>query len=310
MGKRLGSKKYTFKKRQPGEQVVRVKENTTLLTFLFGILNQQSKSSVKSMLKHGQISVNGRVMTQFDAELTAGDEVGINYGKGRVEFNHPLLIIAWEDECMIVVDKKSGLMTLENKKSNERTVFSLLTAYLKKNDPRAKLFYLNALEKEASGLILFAKTKKIQELFHSSWNQMVPERGFLAIVEGIPEQSKGLLTSIEELSDDKKLIVSAAGVGEDTIIRYQVTQKNGNHALLKIEQASGKISGIRPLLAQAGFPVAGDKKHNSQTNPIGRLAFHAVRLTFIHPETQEKIYLETPVPPAFNIAKRKGGTQN
>ncbi|MCC8096608.1 MAG: RluA family pseudouridine synthase [Tannerellaceae bacterium] len=284
---------------------VTVKENNTLLAFLFQVLKDQSKSSVKGLLKHGQISVNGRVMTQFNTPLEAGDIVSISYERGRVEFNHPKVQVLWEDDFLILVNKKDGILTVGNSKVKERTVLLLLEQYVKKNDPRSKVFVLNALEREASGLLLFAKTRAMQQIFQSSWNHVVTEHTYVVVVEGQPEKQTDLLTSSGENLYDGKVILAGAAGKTASIVRYQMTRTNGRYSWLELKQEAGSRNEIRYLLGAIGHPVAGDPKNGSESNPLGRLALHADHICFIHPETQEELCFESLPPASFKTLVKK-----
>ena len=131
-------------RRKPSkERQVTVGESNTLLPFLFELLKEQSRSSVKGLLSRGQISVNGKVTRQFDAPLNPNDTVGINYGRGKVEFNNPLLRIVWEDDDLIVINKREGLLSVSTDRIKERTAYRILSDYLKECDPRNKIFVLH-----------------------------------------------------------------------------------------------------------------------------------------------------------------------
>ena len=131
-------------RRKPSkERRVTVGESNTLLPFLFELLKEQSRSSVKGLLSRGQISVNGKVTRQFDAPLNPNDTVGINYGRGKVEFNNPLLRIVWEDDDLIVINKREGLLSVSTDRIKERTAYRILSDYVKECDPRNKIFVLH-----------------------------------------------------------------------------------------------------------------------------------------------------------------------
>ena len=182
----------TDKSRAPRGRKVTVKEENTLLPFLFGLLNEQSKSSVKALLAHGQISVNGTVTSQFNTPLTPGDEVLISYERGKVEFNNPLLTIVWEDDDLIVVNKKEGLLSVSSTRVKERTALHLLSEYVKKTDPRNKIFVLHRLDRDTSGLMMFAKNLQVQKALQSNWNSAITARTYVAVVEGRPEKDSDL----------------------------------------------------------------------------------------------------------------------
>ena len=156
-------------RRKPSkERQVTVGESNTLLPFLFELLKEQSRSSVKGLLSRGQISVNGKVTRQFDAPLNPNDTVGINYGRGKVEFNNPLLRIVWEDDDLIVINKREGLLSVSTDRIKERTAYRILSDYLKECDPRNKIFVLHRLDRDTSGIMMFAKNQKVKEHLQSN----------------------------------------------------------------------------------------------------------------------------------------------
>ena len=195
----------TDRSRAPRGRKVTVKEENTLLPFLFGLLNEQSKSSVKALLAHGQISVNGTVTSQFNTPLTPGDEVLISYERGKVEFNNPLLTIVWEDDDLIVVNKKEGLLSVSSTRVKERTALHLLSEYVKKTDPRNKIFVLHRLDRDTSGLMMFAKNLQVQKALQSNWNSAITARTYVAVVEGRPEKDSDLIVS--NLTENAKMQV-------------------------------------------------------------------------------------------------------
>ena len=158
-------------RRKPSkERRVTVGESNTLLPFLFELLKEQSRSSVKGLLSRGQISVNGKVTRQFDAPLNPNDTVGINYGRGKVEFNNPLLRIVWEDDDLIVINKREGLLSVSTDRVKERTAYRLLSDYVKQSDPRNKIFVLHRLDRDTSGIMMFAKNQGVKEQLQSNWS--------------------------------------------------------------------------------------------------------------------------------------------
>lgn len=210
----------TDKSRAPRGRKVTVKEENTLLPFLFGLLNEQSKSSVKALLAHGQISVNGTVTSQFNTPLTPGDEVLISYERGKVEFNNPLLTIVWEDDDLIVVNKKEGLLSVSSTRVKERTALHLLSEYVKKTDPRNKIFVLHRLDRDTSGLMMFAKNLQVQKALQSNWNSAITARTYVAVVEGRPEKDSDLIVSNLTENAKMQVYVTAEGDGKEAITRY------------------------------------------------------------------------------------------
>lgn len=284
----------------PRGRKVTVTEACTLLPFLFQLLNQQSRTSVKALLSKRQIFVNGTVTTQFDTPLVPGDIVTISYERGKVEFKNPLLNIIWEDDYLIVVNKKEGLLSVSNAKVKERTAFHLLSDYVKKTNPRNKIFVLHRLDRDTSGLMMFAKSIDVQKKLQSNWNEMITERSYVAVVEGRPEKDHDIISSYLTENTKMQVYVTVSGDGKEAITRYQVVRSNGNYSLLDLDLETGRKNQIRAQMQSIGHPIAGDYKYGAETDPAGRLLLHARKLYFIHPETGEEMKFETRTPDVFN----------
>lgn len=294
----------TDKSKAPRGRKVVVTQENTLLAFLFEILKEQSKSSVKALLAHGQISINGKVTAQFDAPLVSGDEVLISYERGKVEFNNPLLNIVWEDEDLIIVNKKEGLLSVASDRVRERTAFHLLSDYVKKTDPRNKIFVLHRLDRDTSGLMMFAKNQRVQKILQSDWNSMITARTYVAVVEGRPEKDCDLIISNLTENANMQVYVTNDGDGKEAITRYHVVNSNSRYSLLELDLETGRKNQIRAQMQSIGHSIAGDYKYGAETDPTGRLMLHARRLFFIHPATGEEMRFETRIPDKFtSLAK-------
>lgn len=281
-----------------GRKVV-IKEENTLLPFLFQLLNEQSKSSVKALLARGQISVNGKLTAQFDTPLKPGDEVLVSYERGKVEFSNPLLSIVWEDDELIVVNKKEGLLSVSSERVKERTAYHLLSDYVKKSDPANKIFVLHRLDRDTSGLMMFAKNMRMQKELQSNWNSAITARSYVAVVEGRPEKDSDLLISNLTENSRMQVYVTAEGEGKEAITRYRTLSSNGHYTLLELDLETGRKNQIRAQMQSIGNSIAGDDKYGAETDPAGRLMLHARRLFFIHPATGEEMRFETRIPTTF-----------
>lgn len=302
--RRRSGYKDTNQKKAPRGRKVAVKEENTLLPFLFQLLSEQSKSSVKALLAHGQILINGKVTSQFNAPLVPGDEVEISYERGKVEFSNPLLHIVWEDDDLIVVNKKEGLMSVSSDRVKERTAYHLLSDYVKKTDPKNKIFVLHRLDRDTSGLMMFAKNQRVQKTLQSNWNSAITARSYVAVVEGRPEKDTDLIVSNLTENAKMQVYVTAVGDGKEAITRYHLLHSNGHYSLLELDLETGRKNQIRVQMESIGHPIAGDNKYGAETDPAGRLMLHARRLFFIHPTTGEEMRFETRIPTTFtSLAK-------
>ena len=304
MKKGFGMKKRFRPDNAPRGRNITVEQEATLLPFLFELLKEQSKPSVKALLSHGQIWVNQQATTQFDTPLHAGDVVTISYNRRKVVFNNPLLNIIYEDDSVIVVNKREGLLSVSTAKVRERTAFHILSDYLKKSDPRNKLFVLHRLDRDTSGLMMFAKTRAVQEKMQSNWNEMITERTYVAVVEGRPEKDSDLITTQLKENAEARVYVVADG-GKDAITRYHLLRTNEKYSLLELNLETGRKNQIRAQMEYIGHPIAGDYKYGAETDPTGRLMLHAQRLYFIHPETGEEMRFDTRIPDSFKSLTSK-----
>jgi pseudouridine synthase, RluA family len=286
-----------------------VKSESTLLPYITEMLSERSKSAVKSILKHGQVFVNGSSVTHFDTPLNIGDEVFISHEKGRIEFNHPQLKIVWEDDELIVVDKAEGLLSVSDTPTQERTAYFLLNQYVKKINPRNKIFILHRLDKGTSGLMMFAKNPEIQEYLRSNWHRMITRRSYAALIEGVPEKKKDTIITYLAENSRMKVYCTDPENGKEAISHYTVVKSNTQHTLIELDLETGRKNQIRAQMEYIGHPVAGDPKYGAQTDPAGRLMLHARRLFFIHPATGVEMRFETPMPKKFTPANNPNPEQ-
>ena len=299
-------KKKSRGRRGPDKiEVFKVEKNMPLLEYLLEIFSDRSKTTVKSYLAHRQIAVNHTPTTRFDALLHVGDELTINYTRGYKEFRHPRLRIVYEDEFLIVVDKGYGLLSVSTDRVKANTAYHILSDYVRQDNPANRIFVLHRLDRDTSGLMMFAKSQGIQEKMQRSWNDMVLDRRYVAVVEGELTPVKGEVASyLKEnaafqvySSDDKEN-------GQYALTRYEVLATNGRYSLVELQLATGRKNQIRVHMSDLGHSIAGDRKYGAKSNPLGRLSLHASRLRFVHPITRRDMLFETPIPASFQRVVR------
>lgn len=290
-----------MKKQEPETTGIVIQEAGTLLPFLFSHFAGRSKTTVKSYLAHRQISVNGCVTTQFDTPLVPGDRVEINFGRAREAVSHPMLRIVFEDDDLIVVEKRNGLLSVATDKQIMRTAYSILSEHVKQEDPRNKIFVLHRLDRETSGLMMFAKSETVKVKIQSAWEETVVERKYFAVVEGIVQKDDGVISTYLTESKALKVYVTAKEEGKiaNTGFRVLKRSKKNDVTLLELELETGRKNQIRTHMEYIGHPIVGDKKYGSKRQLIGRVALHAGVLSFIHPVTGERHDFSTPVPRRF-----------
>jgi len=276
-------------------------EAIEIMTFLLSKMGGMSRSSVKSLLAHRQVTVNTEVVTQYNQMLKPNDLIVVNSSRGNIELSHPKLRIMFEDAYLIVVEKKEGLLTVSTGDNDETTAFSILRNYVKKSSPKNRVFTVHRLDRETSGVIMFAKSREIQLALQENWHRVVTRRVYVALVEGKVEKDQD--TIVSWLSENEKsLKIHSSDTdngGQQAITHFRCIKSNEEYSLLEIELETGRKNQIRVHMQEIGHPVAGDKKYGAGTSPIGRLGLHARILAFYHPMTQEEISFETPVPRNF-----------
>ena len=285
------------------QTILHVQEVSTLIAFLQQKMGGMSRNSVKQMLAHRQVAVNKVVQTRFDFALQTGDEVTVTTGPVAKELNHPKLKIVYEDDHLIVVEKKEGLLTVPTYTgSHEVTCFSLLKNYVRQRDSRAGIWVVHRLDRETSGLLVFAKTQELQHYMRDYWRELVQRRTYVALAEGVFEKQEGKITTWLTEDDKTKMVYSSPvdDGGKIAITNYKVLQQKEQTALVELNLETGRTNQIRVHLASIGHPILGDRKYGHPADTeLDRLALHAKVLEFIHPVTEQVLHFETPIPKNF-----------
>lgn len=271
--------------------------DTALLDFLFASMPDRKRTPVKNMLRYGQVRVNGTPTTQYDMQLQPGDTVDINLTRAFQVFSHRRLKIVYEDDDILVVEKGYGLLSMGTGKSGEETAYSLLRDYLKRKDPRNKIFIIHRLDRDTSGIMMFAKTQEAKDAMQHNWNNMVLNRKYLCLVEGRVQEPEGVIRSY--LVENSRMEVYStddpdAG-GQLAVTRYRVLADRGGYTLLEVELDTGRKNQIRVHMKDMGHPIAGDRKYGARTSPLHRLALHAATLRFVHPITRKEMNFSAPI---------------
>lgn len=286
------------------DTTIRVKEEGILIDFLLAHMGGMARASVKQLLSHRLVKVNAGIQTRHDTVVKAGDVVTVLNSRGNIQLTHPKLKLVYEDEHLIVVEKKQGLLTVPTiATSSETTVYSILRQYVRRQDNRAQVFVVHRLDRETSGLLVFAKSEALQQYMRTYWRQIVTCREYVAVVEGTPDREQGTITTW--LTEDKRnAMVYSSPVddgGQKAVTHYKVLQSGEMTSLLELHLETGRTNQIRVHMASIGHPVVGDRKygHGEAFSPVDRLCLHARVLEFIHPVTEQKVHFETAIPKEF-----------
>lgn len=301
--------------KRKADTVLRVSEPAQLMDFLIAKMGGMARSSVKQLLGQRRVKVGNAIQTRHDFPLKAGDVVTVSSGRGNSQLTHPKLRIVYEDDDLIVVNKQPGLLTVAaTPGSSETTAYSILRAYVKKQNARAGIYVVHRLDRETSGLLVFARSEELQHYMRQYWRELVTERTYIAVAEGVLEPQEGKITTW--LTEDKRnAVVYSSPVddgGDIAITNYKTLRVASNplttnpltpqYSLVELHLETGRTNQIRVHLASKGCPVVGDRKygHGNETSPIDRLCLHAKVLAFIHPVTEKTVRFESPVPKEFN----------
>jgi 23S rRNA pseudouridine1911/1915/1917 synthase len=278
-----------------------VTEPAELLTFLLEHLSNMGRNSVKSLLARGQVSVNDRSMTTYNYLLQPGQIVSISKDKSSEEPPILGLSILHEDEDIIVIQKDSGLLSVAaSSQDDEITAYRQLTAHVRKLNPKNRIYIVHRLDRDTSGVMVFAKSENVQQTLQNAWQDMVKERSYTALVEGKIKKIEGTISSwLKESSTLKMYSSTYPNDGQHAVTHYRLIQTNGNFSLLDIHLETGRKNQIRVHMQDIGHPVVGDKKYGSKSKIINRLGLHARVLAFIHPTSGELLRFETPIPKMF-----------
>ena len=297
-------------RKQKQDTILKVTEETSMMPFLMSKLGGMTRTSVKSLLGHRQVLVNKVVQTRHDTLLHPNDVVTVLTGKGNIELRHPKLKVIYEDADLIVVNKREGLLTVATHPgSREMTVMSILKAYVRKQNPRNGIYVVHRLDRETSGVLVFAKSAELQHYMREYWRELVTRRTYIAVAEGVLEPMEGTIRSwFTEDKQNAMVYSSPVDDGGDLAVTHYKVLHEGKpladgkqYALVELHLETGRTNQIRVHLASKGHPVVGDRKygHGLDNSPIDRLCLHAKVLEFIHPVTEEVVHFETPVPKTF-----------
>lgn len=288
-------------RKSPDKLNFMIKSDIQLLSFLLEVLAHRSRNSIKSILARGQVKVDDSIVTQFNYILQPGQKVEILKNKAAIRKDALIgLTILHEDDDLIVVEKEAGLLSIASEKEKELTAHYQLMNYVRNKGPLNRVFVVHRLDKDTSGVMMFAKNERSKQALQNAWRDMVKERSYYALVEGNVQKEKGTIKSW--LRESKTKIVYSSytkGDGLTAITHYKRIQGNSDYSLLEVELETGRKNQIRVHMKDLGHPVVGDKKYGSKTKPIGRLGLHAHVLAFYHPRTKKLMRFEAKVPASF-----------
>lgn len=207
------------------------------------------------------------------------------------------LDILYEDKFLIIVNKPSNLLTISTEKEKQRTLYSYVYDYLKKKNKRNKVFVVHRLDKDTSGIVMFAKDENTKFYMQENWDKV--KRNYVAIVNGKVENKKGVLKNyLNETSTHFTYVVNDKN-GKLAITEYEKILENKKYTMLSLNLKTGRKNQIRVQLSNMGNSIVGDKKYGIRKDPIRRMALHANYMEFVHPKTKENIIIDIDIPNSF-----------
>ena len=279
----------------------KVKEQNELMKFLIENLPNKNRNNIKSLLKNKQVLVDGAAISQFNHPLNPGQEVMITESRFSDKDMKGIKVV-YEDEYLIAVEKASGILSIATDKEREKTAYNIVKNYVKSRNPLEKLFIVHRLDRETSGVMIFAKTEKMQQILQTNWQKMVLERTYVAVVEGKVEKNSDTIVSyLKEnsafvtFSSDKEIEGS-----KKAITHYTVLKRSKGFSLVEANIETGRKNQIRVHMQSLGHSIVGDKKYGATTNPLGRLGLHAKSIIFKHPKTGKVLSFQTGIPAKFS----------
>lgn len=278
-----------------------VKQPMQLLQFIEHALNGVSRSRAKAILSGGGVRVDRKNTRQFDLELRPGQVVEISKRKPKGELQSKFVKIVYEDAQIIVIEKAPGILSMATS-HHAFCVKQVLDDYFHRTHQKCTAHVVHRLDRDTSGLLVYAKTLQAEQILEHNWRDIVTDRRYLALVSGELPQKQGSVESW--LKDNKAYFTYSSPVdngGKYALTHYRVLRTDGKHSLVELKLETGRKNQIRVHMQDLGHPVCGDIKYGNGDDPIGRLALHAYRLNFYHPMTGEPLRFETPVPKGFRL---------
>jgi 23S rRNA pseudouridine1911/1915/1917 synthase len=265
-----------------------------LLEWLLVSLKNESRTKVKQILKHGSVLVNGVAVTRHDHPVRPGDRIAIGLNQGIGELSRAGIAVVFEDASIVVIDKPPGLLTVATEVEKLDTAYARLAAALAARR-EGRPFVVHRLDRETSGLLLFARTASARDRLQKNWEAV--NKTYIAVVEGKPRPAEGVVENYLIEGRDLRVRTAQPGGGaKRAISRYRVVAADRTHSLVEVELKTGRKHQIRAHMAGLGCPVIGDKTYGATTDPAGRLGLHAWRLAFDHPVDDRRVELESPIP--------------
>lgn len=290
--------RYTSEYTQQQYDRYTVEEESTLMEWLLKHLGE-SRSKVKATLQGRGVKVNGKVVTQFDYALKPGMKVAVSKSKKNNMFRSRYLKLVYEDRYIAVIEKNVGILSMAAGHSS-LNVKTVLDDYFRQTKQKCQAHVVHRLDRDTSGLMIYAKDKQTELALEADWHKIVYDRRYVAVLSGEMVENEGTIANW--LKDNKAYITFSSPVdngGKYAVTHFHVLDRSAEHSLVEFQLETGRKNQIRVHAADMGYPVCGDVKYGNGDDPLGRLCLHAYVLCFYHPVTHQRMEFETPIPQTF-----------
>ncbi|MBR2318733.1 MAG: RluA family pseudouridine synthase [Bacteroidaceae bacterium] len=270
-----------------------------LIDFIMEKMHGISRNRAKALISNRVVLVNNAITTHLLTELHPGQVVQLDRSKHKRAFNSKDLDIVYEDPYLLVIDKHPGVLSMSNN-TRQLTAQAVLNRYLEKGGGRNTSHLVHRLDRDTSGLMVYAKDVQTQQSLINGWQELVTDRRYVALVEGVFEKQRGTIRSW--LTEDKRFITHSSPIdngGKFAVTHYEVLESSNGYSLVECVLETGRKNQIRVHMAELGHPVVGDAKYGSKCDVMRRLGLHAYMLCFTHPVTGKHLRFETPLPASF-----------
>lgn len=286
-------------KNRPVSDTYTVEKEAQLLDWLLSHLSGLSRNKIKDILRGRGIKVNGKTVTKHDFRLSPGMTVSVSRSKEPPQLKSRFVSMVYEDAHIMVIEKQAGILSMAagHGSLNVKTV---LDQYLDSRRERCRAHVVHRLDRDTSGLMVYAKSREVEQLFEASWHDMVYDRRYVAVLSGEVIQDNGTIESY--LKDNAAYFTYSSPTpngGKYAVSHFQVLRRTPHHTLTEFKLETGRKNQIRVHAADMGHPVCGDPKYGNGDDPIGRLCLHAYLLCFFHPITGRRMEFETDIPNTF-----------
>lgn len=277
-----------------------VKREQPLLEFLLDNVKGESRSKIKATLKGRGIKVDKKIVTQFDFPLSPDMKVAVSKRRRAADMFHSRYVkIVYEDRFLIVIEKNVGILSMAAGHSS-LNVKAVLDEYFRKTKQRCTAHVVHRLDRDTSGLMVYAKDMQTEQILEHNWHDIVYDRRYVAVVSGEMKENDGTIANW--LKDNKAYVTYSSPVdngGKFAITHFHTLDRTTEHSLVEYRLETGRKNQIRVHSADMGHPVCGDVKYGNGDDPLHRLCLHAYVLCFFHPVTRERMEFQTLIPGGF-----------